>query len=183
MFQKRIMPLADKYILVGEKSTMERVKKQIVFESTRLDIMNIWYKKKKIDIEILNDYDEYRQYSKSKDDTNKKIIVMFCLSLESNDRKEIQYELSNVLPVNTKYLTVVETDNGEKHLREKDLNYLMERRRRNALFAEFKLLSPVAYSSYPIYGLNESSRQCLYIACALFASVILRRKSYPFKRA
>lgn len=83
------MPIADKYLLVGEENIMQKVKTQIFFEYTRLNIMNLWFNRKKIDIEMSNGDDPYID---STDDKNKRVMLMVCVSAETNE-EEAKYLL------------------------------------------------------------------------------------------
>ncbi|XP_071139991.1 uncharacterized protein [Mytilus edulis] len=173
-YEKTLMPIADKYLLVGEENIMQKVKTQIFFEYTRFNIMNLWFNRKKIDIEMSNGDDPYID---STDDKNKRVMLMVCVSAETNE-EEAKYLLPKKIPSNTENITVVEAKRGEDNLRENALSYLKKYPMMSKLITSSKyqiVLSPATSSLYQNKQLDDSSRQCVYVIYALFMSAVLQK--------
>lgn len=167
------MPKADKYLLVGEDTVMEKIKTQIYVENTRSKVLNMWYRKEHPDIEIMK---ENWQYQASTDD-EKNICLLLCVSSET-DQKTGNYWLPAKLPPNVKCMTFVETQFRTKELNKYVTSYLKEKQ--NKLWAvfkvyDFKLLSPVSSSMYMNTKIDASSRQILLVAYALSVSLMLKK--------
>ncbi|XP_076080272.1 uncharacterized protein LOC143051149 [Mytilus galloprovincialis] len=164
-----LMPVADKYLLVGDDTMVQNVKAHIFAEFEKSTFRNMWYGRRSITIDIIK---ETKQYEALKDN-NQKIGLLVCIPSQ-DDLSKAKYCLPEKLPSNIKCKSLLVEKQGGVDSVVENINRCTEKNPNiKHLFkgSDIKTLSPVPPTVYVNTKMDESTKQFLYFVFAICVSV------------